>query len=206
MIIRLAIIPMILLMPLLTMASGGEGGPGETIIHHVLDEQQWKPLPYLPAIPLPVIKIGDFTLPVTKHVIMMWIASLLLAVGFIMAFKREAVVPGGITSILEPIALWVRNDIVYAIMGDDMGEKWWPFFTTIFFFILGCNLLGLIPLFATATGNLSITAGLSVIILLLIFIAGIKYMGFFGFFKNLIPKGVPWPRCRSRASGAALKR
>ncbi len=191
--LRLLIIPIILLMSLLTLASGGEGGPGETIIHHVVDAQEWKPLPYVPAIPLPVFKIGNFTLPVTKHVIMMWITSLLLTVSLILAFRRQSIIPGGITSILEPIALFVRNDIVFSIMGGEMGEKWWPFFASIFFFVLGCNMLGLIPLFATATGNLSITAGLALVILFLIFFAGIKSLGPIGFFKNMIPSGVPWP-------------
>ena len=114
--LRLIIIPLILLMPLLALASGGEGGPGETIIHHVLDAQEWKPLPYVPAIPLPVFKIGDFTLPVSKHVVMMWIASLLTVISFILAFRKQSLVPGGLTSVLEPIVLFVRNDIVFSIM------------------------------------------------------------------------------------------
>ncbi len=91
--LRLLVILIIFAMPLLILASGGEGGPGETIIHHVLDAQEWKPLPYVPAIPLQGFKIGNFTVPVTKHVLMMWIASLLLSVGFLLSFKKQSIVP-----------------------------------------------------------------------------------------------------------------
>ena len=62
---------------------------------------------------------------------------------------------------------------------------------TIFFFVLFCNLLGLIPYSATATGNISVTAGLAICIFLVMIGSGMANNGFFGFFKSLIPSGVP---------------
>jgi len=133
----------LLVLPVICLASEG-ATPGETIIHHLVDTQEWKPLPYLPGIPLPTFHIGGFELKVTTHVIMMWLSSLLLAATFIPAFRKRALVPQGIAGFLEPVVLFVKNDIVMPTMGEDMGKKWTPFFFTVFFFILGCNLLGLV--------------------------------------------------------------
>lgn len=190
------IIPVLSLLLLVFLGSpalAGGDNPGDVIIHHLVDLQEWQPLPYLPAIPLPTFHIGGFTFPITGHVVMMWIASLILCATCIPAFRKGSIVPRGIAGILEPVVLFVRDEIVYPSMGAKMGRQWLPFFATVFLFILTCNLMGLIPLFRTATGNVNITAGMSLIILILIFGAGMKYMGPFGFFKNLIPKGTPWP-------------
>ena len=76
-------------------------------------------------------------------------------------------------------------------MGEERGEKWLPFFFTMFLFIAVMNMLGLIPAFKTATGNINVTTGIAVIVLLLTFIAGFKSLGFVHFFKNLYPEGTP---------------
>ena len=53
--------------------------------------------------------------------------------------------------------------------------------------------MGLIPLFKTATGNINVTLGLSLMILTVIFVSGIRSLGFKGFLKNMIPEGTPLP-------------
>jgi F-type H+-transporting ATPase subunit a len=78
-------------------------------------------------------------------------------------------------------------------MGERRGEKWLPFFSTLFLFIVTINLLGLIPAFKTATGNINVTTALSVIIFALIFIVGFRNLGVAGFFKNMYPEGTPLP-------------
>ncbi len=189
---KIFIILTLLLLPTVLLASGG-AGPGETIIHHLLNSDSWKPIPFLPAIPLPSVTIGGVTIAVTTHSLMMLLASIILASMFIPAFRKKALVPRGLTAALEPAVMFVRNDIVYPAMGEELGKKWWPFFTTVFFFLLTCNLMGLIPLFNTATGNVNVTAGMSTMILFLIFAAGVKSLGPWGFIKNMIPKGAPLP-------------
>ncbi len=186
------ILLILLVLPTILLASS-EGGPGETIIHHLLDSDKWQPLWFLPAIPLPAIHIGGITIAVTAHSLMMLLASCILAALFIPSFKKQLIVPRGLACALEPAVMFVRNDIVYPAMGEELGKKWWPFFATVFFFILTCNLMGLIPVFKTATGNVNVTAGMSLMILFLIFAAGMKALGPFKFFTNMIPKGAPLP-------------
>ena len=120
----------------------------------------------------------------------MWVASILLIALMLRAFRKPRTVPSGLANFFEAIVLFLRDEVVLPIMGED-GKKYLPFLLTLFFFILFCNLLGLIPYSATATGNISVTAGLALCSFLVMLGAGIANNGLFGYFKSLIPSGVP---------------
>jgi F-type H+-transporting ATPase subunit a len=164
-----------------------------TLMKHVTDASEWDPLPFLHPIHLATISSGNIKIPFTKHILMMLIVSTLLLFVFIPAFSAKKVIPGKTGSMLEPIVFFVKDSLVYPAMGKEMGEKWLPFFLSLFFFILFSNFLGLIPAFGTLTGNLSITIALACIILPSIFIQGIAKCGFIHFFTNMVPKGLPLP-------------
>ena len=88
------------------------------------------------------------------------------------------------------IIVWLRDQVVVPSIGE-AGKKYLPFFFTLFFFILFTNMLGLIPFMSTATGSVSVTAGLAIITFIMMQVLGIQNNGFFGYFKGLIPHGVP---------------
>ncbi len=96
--------------------------------------------------------------------------------------------------------LFVRDDMVYAVMGKEHGRHFTKLFLTQFFFILFMNLFGLIPLAmlglgslgATATANLAVTAGLALTTLVAIHVSGMRQHGFVHHWKNFIPHGLPW--------------
>ena len=74
--------------------------------------------------------------------------------------------PKGLQSLLEPLILFVRDDIAKNSIGEKNYEKYTPFLLTIFFFILMNNLLGLIPIFpggANVTGNITVTMSLALL-------------------------------------------
>jgi F-type H+-transporting ATPase subunit a len=89
------------------------------------------------------------------------------------------------------LVLFVRDEIAIANLGQKNGKKFAPLIVTFFFFILTCNLMGLIPLFSTPTGNINVTAALAILTLLTGQIFGIKYNGLFKHIKSLVPPGVP---------------
>ena len=64
---------------------------------------------------------------------------------------------------------------------------------TTFFFILCCNLAGLVPGGSTATGNISVTAALAIISLIVVEVAGYKALGAKGYLGTIfyVPKGIP---------------
>ncbi len=129
---------------------------------------------------------------ITRHVMVMWLASGLLVLTMLACFRRPALVPSGLANLLETIVLFLRDEVVLPVMGEG-GRAYLPFLLTIFFFILYCNLFGLLPYSATATGNISVTAALALISFAVTQGAGILNNGFFGHWKNLVPSGLPAP-------------
>ena len=105
------------------------------------------------------------------------------------------------TRVMRGFCLWVRDEMVYSVMGKEEGKAFVPLFFFMFFFIVFQNVIGLIPsaghhfplAIYTATGTPNVTAPLALITLALMLGFGFKKNGVFGFFKGLIPHGLPLP-------------
>lgn len=100
--------------------------------------------------------------------------------------------------VLRGWCLWIRDEMVYAVMGKEEGRKFAPFFVFLFFFIAGMNCIGLIPSTAwfstyTATGTPYVTAALAIVTLAMMVGFGMKHNGVFGYIKGLLPHGLPAP-------------
>ena len=133
---------------------------------------------------------GDIYL--TKSMLVMSIATFICAVFLIAAARTAKLVPRGLSNLVEPVLLFIRDEVVYKVMNPKTGEKFLPFFWTLFFFILFNNLAGLVPYSATPTGNISTTAALSVVALALIVGVGMMKHGVIGYVASLVP-AVPKP-------------
>jgi F-type H+-transporting ATPase subunit a len=136
--------------------------------------------------------IFGLDLSITRHVVWMWLASGLLVLTMMACFRRPSLVPTGLANFLETIVVFLRDEVILPVMGEG-GRAYMPFLLTVFFFILYCNLLGLVPYSATATGNISVTAALALISFVVTQGAGIANNGFFGHWKGLVPSGLPAP-------------
>jgi F-type H+-transporting ATPase subunit a len=127
----------------------------------------------------------------TKHVVFMILAAFLVFVTIRVAGRqiqrrhREGKSPKGFGAAVEAVVLFVRNDVAIANIGH-RGAKFAPYILTLFFFILYCNLLGLIPWGATATGNLAVTGGLALTAFLVIEISGLVALGPKGYLKTIV--------------------
>ena len=100
-----------------------------------------------------------------------------------------------VSKMFAGFADWVRDQMVFPVMGRDVGNKFLPYFLTVFFFVMFMNLLGLVPGAATATASIFVTAALATTTLLAMVGGGIVAQGPVGYFKNLVPH-VPlimWP-------------
>jgi F-type H+-transporting ATPase subunit a len=134
----------------------------------------------------------------TKATLMMWIAAslLILVLAFGVNRDKKNLVPKGVLpNVIEVLALFVRDEIVYKSIGKKEGDRYTPYLCTVFFFILFMNWLGLIPNFGSATGQLSVTMVLAVFTFILVQIAGIRSAGIGGYFSHLTA-GTPvalWP-------------
>ncbi len=173
-----------------TTTKASESG-NDWILHHILDGQELE-LPFIGSIHLPHIELFGIDFSITRHVVFMWVAFIILVAIFYAVRKsyEKSKVPSGLTNVMEIMILFVKDEIVKPTIGKGY-EKFLPFLLTVFFFILTSNFLGLIPYSATVTSNISITASLAIISFLVMQIGGILNNGFLGYFKGLVPHGVP---------------
>ncbi|WP_246141625.1 F0F1 ATP synthase subunit A [Phaeodactylibacter luteus] len=109
----------------------------------------------------------DFS--ITKNVFTMILAALLLIFIFNAVArgykKNEGKAPSGIQSFFEVFFVFIRDEVSRPMIGEKHYERFQPFIMTLFFFIMFCNLMGLIPFFpgsANVTGNIAVTLTLAV--------------------------------------------
>ncbi len=140
--------------------------------------------------PIVPIHIMGIDLSITKAVLWMWIACLLLLALSFLATRRSRLVPSGVQNVLESIVLFLRDNLVMETMGKE-GLPWFPFIATLFLFILACNLLGIIPGSFTATSNINVTATLAVIVFFSVQGVGLFKHGPIKYAKGLVPSGIP---------------
>jgi F-type H+-transporting ATPase subunit a len=94
---------------------------------------------------------------------------------------------GALWNLLESILVFTRDEVARPAIGRHDADRFVPLLWTIFLFILGCNLMGLVPWVGAPTGTFGVTIGLAVVTLATVFTSGSKKFGFFGFWKNQVP-------------------
>lgn len=132
---------------------------------------------------------------INRIILVRLIAIAVLMLVFWLALRKPKVVPGKLQSLVEMGVGFVRDGIVFDMLGERIGKKYLPFILMLFFGVLFTNLTGIIP-FLNISGNAII--GFPILLALAAYIAfiyaGIREVGGVKFLKNaLFPAGVPWP-------------
>ena len=94
---------------------------------------------------------------------------------------------GRLWNMLEVFLLFLRDEIARPCIGKHDGDKFVPFLWTMFFFVLGCNLMGMIPWMGSPTGALATTGALALTTFLVVCGAGMARLGIVGFWKAQVP-------------------
>ena len=147
-----------------------------------LELPQWQP-----------VHIGSFAVDLspTRHVVFMLLAaSIVLVIMLITArglarARRENRAPSGFANAMEAMVLFVREEIAIVNIGHEMGPRYAPLIMTFFFFILTCNLLGLLPFGASPTGNMAVTGALALVAFAAIEIGGLIKLGPKGYLSTI---------------------
>lgn len=192
-------------------AHGSELGAQE-MVHHMADAGYIDlafaeiRLPAFDPFHTPALDLGPVHVPglevdlsITKHVVFLFLASLLTIVTMWLAARQARQLrqgeeaPGGFLNAMEAFYLFLRDEVALDNVGRG-GERFVPLVVTLFFFILYANLLGLVPFGATATSNLAVTAALAFVALVVIEIAGVQELGVRGWIGTVVhaPEGLPW--------------
>lgn len=159
-----------------------------TLAHHLVDHKTSHKV---------VATIAGFPvdLGLSPLIYTMWTACAIAIVALTFAARSESAFAKHLRSMFEPLALFVRDDILEPIFGHHAGF-YLPYFLTLFFFLLTCNLLGLVPGMKGVTANPWVTAGMAACTFALIQFAGIKEQGLGSYVVHIVPGGVPlllWP-------------
>lgn len=139
-------------------------------------------------------QVKPFDISITKTVCGLLISCTLLVIIFLLVAKgyrdRGEKAPKGLQALIEPLIIYVRDDIAKPNIGKDY-EKYFPYLLTVFFFIFFNNLLGLIPFFpfgANITGNIAVTAVLALFTFFITNLTGKKH-----YYEDIFnTPGVPW--------------
>lgn len=134
----------------------------------------------------------------TKHLFYVVLASVLIGLIFLLTARsvdraHKAGRPAkGFAGAMEATTLYLRQEVILPNVGHH-GEGFVPYLLTVFFFILACNLLGLVPWGAAATGNIAITGALALMAFVVIELAGMRSLGFKGYMGTIffLPPGLP---------------
>jgi F-type H+-transporting ATPase subunit a len=138
-------------------------------------------------------RVYDFSF--TKTVLAIFLSGFFLILIFVSVanrYKRNPnVAPHGLQNLLEPLILFIRDDVAKSSIGEKKYERYLPYLLTIFFFILFNNLVGIIPIFpggANVTGNIAVTGVMAVFTLIITTISGNRH-----YWIDIInTPGVPW--------------
>jgi F-type H+-transporting ATPase subunit a len=169
----------------------GEEEHGFDVLHHVVDGREIETPFGIIHLPQEWMVAGIDMAP-TKHVVWVWISALITLVFVFLGLRSTGMVSRGLGNAVEAVVVFIRDEVAGKNIAHH-SEKFTPYLCTLFFFILFCNLLGLVPYGATATGNLNVTAGLALLSLIMIQAAGVRENGVVAHLKALcpIPDGVP---------------
>jgi F-type H+-transporting ATPase subunit a len=138
----------------------------------------------------PIFSVGSFHF--TKPMLIAVLCAITVIVFFWAAFARPKLVPRGVQNIGELAILTVRDQILRPSLGRK-GDSYLPFLVSLFFFIFLCNLMELIPFFQfPSMSRIGFVWCLVGFVYLLYWYLGFKHQGVWGYFRTMIPPGVPW--------------
>jgi len=135
----------------------------------------------------------DFS--ITKNVFAIFVSIFILCWIFLSIAKaytrRKGQAPTGLQNFMEPVILFIRDEVAKPSIGEKKYEKYLPYLLTLFFFIFLNNLLGLVPFFpggANVTGNIAVTGIMALFTFLITTFSGGR-----AYWQHIFnTPGVPW--------------
>jgi F-type H+-transporting ATPase subunit a len=139
----------------------------------------------------PFFSVGSFHF--TKPMLLALVCSVLVVAFFWAAFAKPKIVPSTVQNLGEMGLEFIRDQILRPMMGK-RGDSYLPFLVSLFFFIWVMNLMEIIPVAQfPAMSQIAFPAALMLMVYGTYTYQGIKNQGLGGYFKNMVPTGVPWP-------------
>jgi F-type H+-transporting ATPase subunit a len=162
---------------------------------------EFNPLAPVQSVPLFHIPLGPWHVAVSNHMLMITVVTVLMLIGLPLAIRRRRIVPTGAQNLIEAVCVFLRDQVAQPCLKEHT-DQYIGFVWTIFFFVLGLNLLGMIPsehiiylmtgkknhFGGAATANIWVTGALSMITFFMIHVSGIWRQGLWHYIANFAPK------------------
>jgi F-type H+-transporting ATPase subunit a len=129
-------------------------------------------------------------LKLTKFMALEAVAAVLMILVFVpLGWRISTGRPpqGRCWNLFEAMLVFLRDDVARPAIGRSEADRYLPFIWTLFFFILVCNLLGMVPWAGSPTGALAVTGTLALITLCTVMGAGMAKFGVAGYFGSIVP-------------------
>lgn len=149
--------------------------------HHLLDHRFG-----------PNLMVAGINFGLSTHLVMLWIVSALAVLGLAFAAHSQSEAGRVLRGAVEAMVLYIREQMLEPVF-HEATDAYLPYFLTLFFFILICNLIGLVPGAHAITANFTVTLSLALCTYVLVHFAGIKEHGAASHVGHIIPSGLPQP-------------
>lgn len=134
---------------------------------------------------------------ISRFMVLELVVAILMAVIFIRLASRARNGDrprGTIWNMLEAILVYLRDEVARPSIGEPDADRYVPLLWTVFFFILGCNLIGLFPWAGSPTASFAVTGALALVTFLTGFMMGVFKLGPIGWLAHFVPHmEMSWP-------------
>lgn len=138
----------------------------------------------------PLIGSGDWA--ITRPMFVLLLVTGTLAFWLLRGTRKLSLVPGTGQFLTETVYGFVRNDIARELIGSKHYQRYVPLLFSIFIFVLLNNLMGVTPfVMMPPTGVIGVPIALTLVVYVVYHITGFREQGFLGYFKHMVPSGVP---------------
>jgi F-type H+-transporting ATPase subunit a len=127
---------------------------------------------------------------ISRFMIVELVCAILLVAVFVRLANRVrkgGLARGSFWNMAEGMLEFLREKVIRPAIGEHDADRFVPLLWTMFFFILTCNLIGLVPWSGSPTGSFGVTIALAIIVFLTVLMSGMMRFGFIGYWKNLVP-------------------
>ncbi len=161
--------------------------PGQIPLPNYGTWEVWSSFNVLGQFDVPAFQIN---LQLTKFMVLELVAAVLMLIIFIPLARRIATGQpprGKLWNLFEGMLVFMRDEVARPAIGAKEADRFLPFIWTVFFFILFCNLLGMIPWAGSPTGAWGCTLVLALMTFFTVIISGMRKFGIVGFWTGQVP-------------------
>jgi F-type H+-transporting ATPase subunit a len=173
--------------PLATLETGPDGQPIVDPHGHPVYEAIWQPH-FSSSFANQIVQ--PIELKLTKFMVLEVVVALIMILLFVrlaQRMRRGGRPRGRIWNMLEAMLVYLRDHVARPAIGSHDADRYVPLVWTVFFFVLGCNLIGLVPWAGSPTGALATTAALALMIFATVIGSGMLRLGVAGYWKAQVP-------------------